>query len=279
MTTTLADVVTVLEEAYPTSWAEDWDRVGLVLGVRDEPVRRILLAVDPTLAVARDAIDRGADLLVTHHPLLLRGASFLPADDGKGAVVTALLRARIGLWCGHTNVDRSRRGTVGGWIDALGLTGERPLIPAREEGPEDLFGLGVIADLPEEMTVGALAQRIADAVPRTAQGIRHTGDPERRVRRIAICPGAGDSFLEAAAATDADVYITSDLRHHPALEHIESAADPQAVPALIDVAHAASESLWLPAARELLTGALPGVEVAISEVATDPWTGRADPQH
>jgi putative NIF3 family GTP cyclohydrolase 1 type 2 len=253
---TVADVLAVLEGAYPLDWAEDWDRAGLVLGERDAAVTRVHLAVDPTLAVAREALDAGAQLLITHHPLLLRGASFLPADDGKGAVVTALLRAGTALWCGHTNVDRSTRGTVGAHGSAR-------------------FGLGAVGELPAPTTVGALAQRIAGLVPATARGILHTGDAERPVRTVAVCPGAGDSFLEAATATGADVYITSDLRHHPALEHLESAADRTAVPALIDVPHAASEALWLPLAAELLGEALPGLEVRVTAHVTDPWSGRA----
>lgn len=281
----LGDVVRVLEEAYPLSWAEDWDRAGLVLGERQAPVRSVLLAVDPTLDVAREAIDGGHQLLVTHHPLLLRGASFLPADDGKGAVVTALLRTGVGLWCGHTNVDRSTLGTVGAWIRALDLQDARPLgggaegqdATARESAGHgsSRFGLGAVGTLPAAMSVAALSERIAGIVPATARGILRTGDPGRIVRTLAVCPGAGDSFLADAAAAGADAYVTSDLRHHPALEHVESAADPLAVPALVDVPHAASEALWLPLAQELLTAALPGLEVAVSARTTDPWTGRA----
>ena len=264
-TITVRDVVDVLESAYPLSWAEDWDRVGFVLGERDATVGRVLLAVDPTLAIAREAVAHDCELLITHHPLLLRGASFLPADDGKGAVVTSLLRAGTALWCGHTNVDRSTRGTVGAWIRALGLADPRPLLTG-DEGEEAAhgsrrFGLGAVGELPTPSAVGDLADRIAELVPATARGILHTGDPEREVRTVAVCPGAGDSFLEVASSSGADVYITSDLRHHPALEHVETAVDPTAVPALIDVPHAASE-------------ALPGLEVLLSEDVTDPWSGR-----
>lgn len=276
---TVGSVTGLLEDAYPLAWAEDWDRVGLVLGERSAEVSRVLLAVDPTVAVAREAIERGAQLLVTHHPLLLRGASFLPAEQGKGAVVTALLRAGTALWCGHTNVDRSSRGTVGAWIGALDLQGARPLAAGREaqggaHGSE-LFGLGAIGTLPAPTTVGALTSAVAGLVPATARGILHTGDPEREIRTLAVCPGAGDSFLEDAAAAGVDAYITSDLRHHPALEHLEAAADHRAVPALIDVPHAASEALWLPLAQELLAETLPGLEVLLSEHTTDPWGGRA----
>ncbi|WP_422114585.1 Nif3-like dinuclear metal center hexameric protein [Brachybacterium sp. UNK5269] len=276
---TVGGVTDVLEAAYPLAWAEDWDRAGLVLGDRTDPVARVLLAVDPTLAVAREALEREAQLLITHHPLLLRGASFLPADDGKGAVVTALLRHGAALWCGHTNVDRSTRGTVGAWISLLGLQQARPLLPGEDHAEaahgSRRFGLGAVGALPAAATVGALTARIAGAVPHTARGILHTGDPAREVRTVAVCPGAGDSFLAAASAAEVDVYITSDLRHHPVLEHLESAADPAAVPALIDVPHAASEALWLPLAQELLREAVPGLEVLISEQSTDPWGGRA----
>lgn len=278
--TTLGEILGVLESAYPLEWAESWDRAGLVVGDRGAQVRRILLAVDPTLAVAREALAQRAQLLVTHHPLLLRGASFLPADDGKGAVVTELIRGGAALWCGHTNVDRSSRGTIGGWMRALDLRESRPLIPPRSGEPQgahgsELFGLGVVGELPRGSTVGELAELVARRVPATAQGIRFTGDVDRAVRTVAICPGAGDSFLAEASASGADVYITSDLRHHPALEHIESAADAARVPALIDVAHAASEALWLPLAAELLAQALPGLEVELTRTATDPWSGRA----
>ncbi|MFE5774969.1 Nif3-like dinuclear metal center hexameric protein [Brachybacterium sp. NPDC056505] len=289
---TLAEVLEVLEGAYPLRWAEDWDRPGLVVGDRRDPahsVDRVHLAVDPTVAVVREARAAGAQLLVTHHPLLLRGASFLPSDTGKGAAVAELVRAGMSLWCGHTNVDRSSLGTVGAWIRALGLEDVRPLAAGPTEGGaaqaahgSELIGLGVVGSLGEAgteaaSTVASLADRIAALVPATAQGVRFTGDPQRPVRRAAVCPGAGDSLLETAAASGADVFITSDLRHHPALEHLESAADERAVPALIDVAHAASEALWLPLARELLAAAMPGIAVSISEFSTDPWTGRAGP--
>lgn len=276
--TTVGSVLGVLEAAFPLDWAESWDRVGLVLGERGAAVRRVLLAVDPTVAVAREAVERGAELLVTHHPLLLRGASFLPADEGKGAVVTHLLRHGTALWCGHTNVDRSTRGTVGAWLSLLDLQQPRPLVPgelpAEAAHDSQRFGLGAAGSLRVPTTVGELATMIAGRVPATARGILHTGDADREVRTVAVCPGAGDSFLEAATAAEADVYITSDLRHHPALEHLEAAADPAAVPALIDVPHAASEALWLPLAKELLESAVPGLEVLLSDHTTDPWGGR-----
>lgn len=277
-TPSLAQVIEQVETLYPLAFAEDWDRVGLVVGDPQAPVSSVLLAVDPTVAVARDA--RDANLLITHHPLLLRGASFLPVTSGKGAVVSELIGHGTALWCGHTNADRAVTGTAPALARAIGLTGATALVPPAEGRGSDerLLGLGVVGDL-EPTTVGELADRLAQALPATVQGAKHTGDPDRPVRRAAICPGAGDSELETAARSGADVYITSDLRHHPALEHLESRADPLAVPALIDVPHYACEAMWLPLLAQQLEDIAAreqwDLSVRIDERSTDVWTAGA----
>ncbi|WP_232679198.1 Nif3-like dinuclear metal center hexameric protein [Nocardioides sp. R-C-SC26] len=132
--------------------------------------------------------------------------------------------------------------------------------------------IGTIARMP----LGEFAQIVADALPPTAQGVRVAGDPARSVRRIAVCGGAGDFLLDTILRTDADVYVTSDLRHHPAAEFLERAAGGEdGGPALIDVAHYAAESTWLPVVEARLREVLgEGVETRVSEINTDPWTMR-----
>ncbi len=120
------------------------------------------------------------------------------------------------------------------------------------------------------MTLGRLARGLADVLPHTAQGIRVAGDYERPITTVALCAGAGDSLLSDPAVLAADVYITSDLRHHPASEALENARIAGG-PALIDVSHWASEWLWLDTAAAQLREALPGVSVTVSELRTDPW--------
>lgn len=287
MTVRLADVLTVLENMFPLAWAESWDRVGLVAGDPTWEIHQVRLAVDPTVAEAHAAATHPGTLLLTHHPLLLKGESFLSTESGKGAVITALLRSSSALWCGHTNSDRSRAGTVGAWIGALDLRNSRPLVePATRHGRADgdqnptaptteLFGLGAVGDLPHPMTVGSLASAIAQHVPATAQGVLFTGSWEREVHSIAVCPGAGDSFLEEATAAGVDAYITSDLRHHTALEHLESRADHSAVPALLDLPHYASEFLYLPNLADALREQFPSLTVEVSDMSSDPFSGVA----
>jgi putative NIF3 family GTP cyclohydrolase 1 type 2 len=119
-----------------------------------------------------------------------------------------------------------------------------------------------------ETTLSGFAQTVADGLPRTATGVRVGGHPDRAVRRVAVCGGAGDFLLDAVRRSDADVYVTSDLRHHPAAEFLE-----QGGPALVDVAHWAAEWTWLPVVARRVADALGDtVETRVSSICTDPWT-------
>jgi len=265
--TSVADVQLAVESLWPAATAEDWDAVGLVAGDPADEVRRILLAVDAVEATAVEAVERGAQLLLVHHPLLLRGATSVAATTPAGRVITRLVQERIALLAAHTNADAVDRGTSGELAAMLGLVGSTPIVVNAVDADK---GLGRVGDLPEPMALGELVRRLATLVPAVAGGLRAAGDPERTVRRVAICGGAGDSLLRQRAVIGADVYITSDLRHHPASDARERHAAGEG-PALVDVSHWASESLWLRPAAEQLREALPGVDVVVSEIRTDPW--------
>ncbi|MBD7918202.1 Nif3-like dinuclear metal center hexameric protein [Cellulomonas sp. Sa3CUA2] len=130
MTATLAEVVAALEARYPPRTAESWDRVGLAAGDPAAPVRRVLLAVDPVAAVVDEALAWDADLLVTHHPLLLRPVHSVAATTYKGALLHRLVRAGCGLYTAHTNADAAHGGVAEALADAVGLVGTEPLVPA-----------------------------------------------------------------------------------------------------------------------------------------------------
>ena len=265
--TSVAEVQRAVESLWPAATAEDWDAVGLIAGDPADPVARVLLAVDAVEATAAEAVERGADLLLVHHPLLLRGATSVAATTPAGRVITRLVRERVALLAAHTNADAVDRGTSGELASMLGLTGAAPIVVNRVD---DALGLGRVGDLPEQVALGDLVRTLATLLPAVAGGLRAAGDPTRQVRRVAICGGAGDSLLREPAVAGADVYITSDLRHHPASDARERHAAGEG-PALVDVSHWASESLWLRPAAEQLRAALPGVEVLVSEIRTDPW--------
>jgi dinuclear metal center YbgI/SA1388 family protein len=261
----LADVVAALERRYDPALAESWDAVGLVCGDPAETVRSVLFAVDPTSAVVDEAVERGVDLVVTHHPLLLTPVHGVPADDPKGRLVHRLVRAGIGLFVAHTNADRAAgHGVNDALAAALGLVGAVPLERSAAGGT----GLGRIGALPEPVPLRVFAERVAAALPRTAGGVRVAGDPDREVRTVAVCGGSGGSLFAAAAEAGADVLVTSDLKHHAVSEALESGG-----PGLVDVAHYATEWPWLPVAAELLERDLCGtIAVGVSTRVTDPWS-------
>ncbi|GDY33119.1 Nif3-like dinuclear metal center hexameric protein [Gandjariella thermophila] len=274
MTVTVGDVVGALERAYPPELAESWDAVGLVCGDPVEPVRRVLVCVDPVDATVTEALDLGAQLIVAHHPLLLRGVHGVPADTAKGRLVHRLVRAGAALFCAHTNADSANPGVSDALAAVLGLDVLGPLV-ARTEEPGQ--GLGRIGRLPASEPFADFVRRVAAALPATEWGVRAAGDADRAIRTVAVCGGAGDSALDAAVRAGVDAYLTADLRHHPASEHLARADVPgNQVPALVDVAHWASEWPWCEQAAGVVRAAFGGtVEVSVSTLRTDPWTLRA----
>lgn len=268
--TTLAELITALETAYPPALAESWDAVGLVCGDPEQTVERVHLCVDPVSSTVDEAIGAGAQLLVAHHPLLLRGVHGVPANTPKGSLVHRSIRAGVALYCAHTNADAADPGVSDALAAAIGLAVTGPLVPD-EHGTT---GTGRIGALPGVEPLRAFADRVARTLPATAWGVRAAGDPDRPIRTVAVCGGSGDGFLDAATAAGVDAYVTADLRHHPASEHT---AVPGA-PALVDVAHWASEWPWCEQAAAVLRAATGGtVDVFVSTHRTDPWTlGVAD---
>jgi dinuclear metal center YbgI/SA1388 family protein len=264
---TLAAAETAIRALWPVEGAESWDAPGLVTGDPAAEVRRIRLAVDVVLDTVDEAIAAGDDLLVAHHPLLLRGVTSVAEDRYKGAVLARLIRGGCALVTAHTNADVVEHGTSAVLAERLGLLDLRPLVPAVGDPST---GIGRAGRLPEPTTLGRLARGLADVLPATAQGIRVAGEYDRVVREVALCAGAGDAYLGTPLVRGADVYITSDLRHHPASEARENARVAGG-PALIDVSHWAAEWLWLETAAAQLRTALPGVEVTVSDLRTDPW--------
>ncbi|MGV8969501.1 MAG: Nif3-like dinuclear metal center hexameric protein [Microbacteriaceae bacterium] len=266
MPLTVADVNAVVEKLWPIAGAEPWDAPGIISGDLLAPVSSILLAVDAVALTADEAVDMGADLLLVHHPLLLRGVTSVASNTYKGSVVSRLIKAECALIAAHTNADVESRGTSAILADYLGLRGQVPIEPGLD--PE--LGIGRVGRLSAPVTLGALAGMLATLLPATAGGIRVSGSFDAPVEVVAVCGGAGDSLLDSEAVLSSDVYITSDLRHHPASEFRENAMV-SGGPSLIDISHWASEWLWLDVAAEQLRNALPGVKVTVSELRTDPW--------
>jgi len=262
----LRELNVVIERLWPSEHAASWDRPGITIGALDDSVSSVHLAVDAVEASVDEALSLGADALLVHHPLLLRGVTSVAQDSYKGAMITRLIRGGCALIAAHTNADIVADGVSDVFAQRLGLTGTAPIVASAMPGT----GTGRVGDLPEPLTLGRLALKLAEILPATATGIRVAGHYDTAISRVALCGGAGDSLLFEPGVEGADVFITADLRHHPASEARERALLGLG-PALIDVSHWASEWLWLEVAAEKLRAALPHLTVTVSELRTDPW--------
>jgi dinuclear metal center YbgI/SA1388 family protein len=268
--TTVADVVAWFEKRFPPDLAEEWDAPGLAVGNPAHSVKHIHFAVDPTLEVISEAIASGADMLLTHHPLMLRGVTSVAADTVKGAAVHALVEGGCAQMAAHTNADAADDGVADALAAALGVSVHGALVPA--QGRPSPVGSGRVGTI-EPASLKSFAAAVAAALPGTAAGVLYAGDPDGIVATVAVVGGAGDAFLDDAVAAGVDAYVTADLRHHPASEAREAALLRGGKPYLVNVSHAASESLWLDAAAAEVAIEF-SVTTSVSTLNTDPWTGR-----
>lgn len=272
----VADIIDALERRYPAHLAESWDRSGLIVGDPEATVTSVLCSVDITDAIIDEACAVGADLIVTHHPLLLRGVTAIRRDQPKGRMVMRLIEAGIALYAAHTNADAAVGGVSDCLASAIGLRDIRPLsavMSTHAAIPVPLAmgeGLGRVGVLPSPSTGRDVAGHLADVLPGTTTGVRFGGDPDRIIRTVAVLAGAGDSMLDTVRRAGVDLYVTSDLRHHPASEFLDWADGP----GLIDVGHWAAEWLWLPRLQTDLSEDFPLLTTQVSTQCTDPWALR-----
>ncbi|MFG3493878.1 Nif3-like dinuclear metal center hexameric protein [Streptomyces sp. NPDC047928] len=259
----LSEVLAELDALWPPERAEQWDAVGTVCGDPDAEVNRVLFAVDPVQEIADEAIDLGAQLIVTHHPLYLRGTTTVAASHFKGRVVHTLIKHDIALHVAHTNADTADPGVSDALAGALDLRVLGPLVPEN--------GLGRICAVDPPETLRDFAARAAKRLPATAQGIRVAGDLDATVHTVAVSGGSGDSLFDAVRAAGVDAFLTADLRHHPASE-----AAQQSALGLVDAAHWATEWPWCEQAAAQLDEISDrhgwNLRVHVSKTVTDPWS-------
>jgi dinuclear metal center YbgI/SA1388 family protein len=265
MAHSLSSAIEVFEKLWPNHLAEDWDVVGLVTGSPSQEIKKILLTVDVTSEVVEYAKEVGANLIFAHHPMLLRGVTSIAENTAKGHVLSELVRSDIAVYASHTNADSVETGTSAVLAKALGLAGSKPLQPLAN--PQQ--GIGQIGNLTSPITLGELANKLNEILPPTATGVRVAGAFEKEVSKVALCAGAGDSYSLMALDQGAEVFITSDLKHHNSQEILELAIARNVDFALIDISHWAAEFVWLETAKQELEANMPGVSFEVCDIRTD----------
>ena len=264
MTVKLANLLPVFESLWPEAGADEWDQVGLASGSLDQKVERVLLCVDPTISVLREAKQRSCQLVVSHHPLLLEGVHSVAEGELKGDILSFAISNSIALFSAHTNADTVTGGVSDVLANKIGLRNSVPLLPTTGNS-----GHGRIGTLEAPTTVFDLATRINEVLPASYAPVRIAGDSIRTVSKVAVVGGSGSSFLPDAISAGAECFVTSDLKHHVSLDAISNQSHQIS---LIDISHFAAESLWLSPTAAQLAKQVPTVEFLVSEISTDPWS-------
>lgn len=265
------ELVGILHRRYPPESAQEWDRVGVVLGGLSGAVSKIYFAVDVLPETVAEAIEWGADIFIAHHPLFLfelaepqPGEKPTPIAPWKNRIGTELELAGITLLTAHTNADIANPGVSDALAEALGLINIVPM-------PE---GMGRIGEVVRPVPLQKFVEQVARNIPVGVNGVRSTGDPHQLIKRVAICGGSGDDRIEIVQGLGVDAYLTADLKHHRVTEAVAAGS-----PVLIDAGHFATEWPWLNQAARLLAEDIEAAgyappEMKISEISTDPWRVR-----
>lgn len=254
---TCRDIIGIIEEAYPRSYAMEWDNVGLLAGRRDKEVHRIYLAVDATDAVVDEAIEKKADLLITHHPLIFGSIKKVTDEDFIGNRLVKLIQNDIAYYAMHTNYDVLGMAELSGIMlhmeDAEVLEVTAHSEDCEADGKVSKEGIGRIADLRQSMTLKEYAEEVKRIF--SLEHVRIFGDPERKLRRAAICPGSGKSVIGAAILKKADVLVTGDIGHHEGIDAVAQGL------CIIDAGHYGIEHIFVEDMKRYLTERLSEIAV------------------
>ena len=202
----LAAFLAVMEQIAPRSLALEYDNVGLLVEPDHTDIKKVLIALDCTTTTAQEAIEHGADLLLTHHPQFFHGVKSIGFSSPLTGAAALLLRHGVGHFAAHTNLDAAKGGVNDTLAELVGLLNVEP-VP-----PENIGRVGV---LPVPMKLSELVDRCNHIL-----GCRsaYAGDPDRLVSRMAVLGGAGGGDLEEIQAAGAEVYLTGEAKHNQILE-------------------------------------------------------------
>lgn len=252
----LGDLIERIEAEVPREQALEWDNVGLLVGDRSQEIQKIYIALDLTDEVLLRAKEVGADLILTHHPLIFHGIKTVTTDDFIGRRVYTLAHEGMSYYAMHTNFDVCVMGRIA--AEKLPLT-NLSVLEVTGKDADQTIGIGSVGDLTEAESIADFAERVRDAF-----GLSHVrvfGDPKIKVRRVAMCPGSGKSDIAEALISGAQVYVTGDIDHHSGID-----ANAQGL-AIIDAGHYGIEHIYIDYMKEWLKEYAPELSVV-----TDPFS-------
>lgn len=194
--------------------AEPWDNVGLLVGNPEQEVTAVIAGLDPTNSLVDEAIARGVNTIITHHPVIFKPLPSINTGDPSGRLLEKALSSRIAIIGCHTNFDSAEEGVSDVLAQQLGLRGLTPLVSAPGEG-NDHTGLGRTGTYPSPLTPAAFMSRVLDVLD--LPSVLMAGKLPEKISRVAVCGGSGSDLAQIALEQNADVYLSAEIKHSTAI--------------------------------------------------------------
>ena len=251
----IKDIAKIIEDSFPKRYAMERDNVGLLVGDENSDVTRVLVCCDVDEYVAREAVEKGVQLIVSHHPLMFFGIQQLNEDNPEQRALRFLIKHDIALYAAHTNLDVARGGINDYMADMLSL-GETEVIDIVETEGDICHGYGRLAKLSEPITLKSMLERCREVL--VLDGCRYVGELDDTISTVAINTGGGAGIMNLCFEKKADLLITGDVKYNPARDAYERHM------AVIDVAHYDTEKIAMDFFAEFFSREIPELEVVKS---------------
>lgn len=249
------EITRIIEQKFDRSFALGWDNVGLLAGRADKEVKKIYIALDVTDEVVEAAVAAGADMIITHHPLLMSGITRITDEHFIGKRLIKMIQNDISYYAMHTNYDVIGMADLSG--EKLGFQNAE-VLEVTGESEERIEGIGRIADFPGEITLRQCCEMVKGAF--SLENVKVFGNLDAMIKRVAICPGSGKSVIKTAISKGADVLITGDIGHHDGIDAVAQNL------AIIDAGHYGVEHIFIKDMETYLKENLSQVEVITEKI-------------
>ncbi|HOG41876.1 MAG TPA: Nif3-like dinuclear metal center hexameric protein [Bacteroidales bacterium] len=197
------DIALIIEEFAPLGTQEPWDNSGFCIGSPEQEIKGVMIGFDPTPELIEAAVAKGADMVITHHPLIFSGIKKINPDTFIGKAITLAIKHGMVIYSAHTNADKAEGGVTALMAKRLGLQDITPL---------DETLLALVGTLPSPVEPQALSAFVKKAFGiERLRSSRLIGEP---VSRVSVCAGSGSSFIPQAIEADAQLFITGDVSYH-----------------------------------------------------------------
>ncbi len=249
------DVMDFFEKTVPTAMKMDFDNVGFLVGKITNEVTKALVALDITDEVIEEAIEMGAELIISHHPMFFKVKS-VTNTTREGRKVIRMLENGVSAICLHTNLDTVAGGVSDALIEKLGCKNFGALEESENFKNGQAYGMGRHGEFTNPMTMPELMHLVKEMLNTNGQRYHDAGRP---VKQIAVCGGSGGDLIDTVLARGCDTYITADIKYHQFLHAVESGLN------IIDAGHYSTENLIVPVIADMLRGYFREIEVEISK--------------